>query len=90
MRLIAVATSAACVAAVLLTAASARPAAGQNVGWGGFGNTPDENRHSPLTQITPGNVDKLGRVFTVDFHAIDASIRRGEQSYPVETTGRST
>ena len=87
MRLIAVATSAACVAAVLLTAASARPAAGQNVGWGGFGNTPDENRHSPLTEITPANVDKLGRVFTVDFHAIDAGIRRGEQSYPVEADG---
>ena len=25
-----------------------------DVGWGGFGNTPDENRHSPLTQITHG------------------------------------
>lgn len=86
-RFIAVATSAACAVAVLMTAASARPAAGLNVGWGGFGNTPDENRHSPLTQITASNVDKLGRVFTVDFHAIDAGTRRGEQSFPVESNG---
>jgi hypothetical protein len=78
---------AAVAACVLLTSASARPSAGANVGWLGFGNTPDEVRHSPLTEITKGNVSKLGRLFTVDFHAIDASIRRGEQSYPVESNG---
>ena len=74
-------------AGVLLTSASARTSALENVGWGGFGNTPDELRHSPLTDITPGNVAQLGRLYTVDFHAIDASVRRGEQSYPVESNG---
>src|SRR5205814_7560384 len=39
--------------------AGARPSRGGNVGWGGFGNTPDELRHSPLTQINAGNVDRL-------------------------------
>ena len=58
----------------------------ENVGWGGFGNTPDELRHSPLT-ITKSNVAQLGRAHTVDFHAIDATVRRGEQSYPVEANG---
>ncbi len=72
---------------VVLASASARQTAGPDVGWAGFGNTPDENRHSPLTEITPGNVDTLGRSFTVDFHTLDASIRRGEQSYPVEANG---
>jgi PQQ-dependent dehydrogenase (methanol/ethanol family) len=79
--------AAAVVFGIALASAVARPNADANVGWGGFGNTPDENRHSPLTQITTGNVDKLGRAFTVDFHNIDASIRRGEQSYPVEANG---
>ena len=74
----------------MLTSASARTSAGENVGWLGFGNTPDEIRHSPLTQITKDNVEQLGRLFTVDFRAIDPSIRRGEQSYPVESTARST
>ncbi|HZS24960.1 MAG TPA: PQQ-binding-like beta-propeller repeat protein [Gaiellaceae bacterium] len=71
----------------ILASASAHSNALENVGWGGFGNTPDELRHSPLTQITPSNVDQLGRAFTVDFHALDANTRRGEQSYPVESNG---
>jgi len=74
-------------AGVLLASAGARSAAVPNVGWGGFGNTPDENRHSPLTTITSGNVDQLGRLFTVDFRQIDSTVRRGEQSYPVEANG---
>ena len=72
---------------VLLASAGARSGAQLNVGWGGFGNTPDENRHSPLTDITSSNVSQLGRAFTVDFHAIDPTVRRGEQSYPVESNG---
>src|SRR3954470_4437855 len=72
---------------LFVTAATARPDALANVGWGGFGNTPNELRHSPLTQITPGNVNLLGRAFTVDFQKIDPSVRRGEQSYPVEEGG---
>ena len=71
---------------VVLGGAAARSTA-TDVGWGGFGNTPDENRHSPLTQIGTGNVAQLGRLFTVDFRQIDASVRRGEQSYPVESNG---
>ena len=71
-----------------LTSASAgTKASGPNVGWGGFGNTPNELRHSGLTLITKSNVDNLGRVVTVDFHAIDAGVRRGEQSYPVVANG---
>jgi alcohol dehydrogenase (cytochrome c) len=72
----------------LLGSAGARPSASTpNVGWGGFGNTPDELRHSSLTQIDAGNVSQLGRAFTVDFQKIDATVRRGEQSYPVEANG---
>ncbi|HTO24660.1 MAG TPA: PQQ-binding-like beta-propeller repeat protein [Gaiellaceae bacterium] len=71
---------------VVLGGASARTTAA-DVGWGGFGNTPDELRHSPLTLIDPSNVSKLGRLFTVDFRQIDSSVRRGEQSYPVESNG---
>jgi alcohol dehydrogenase (cytochrome c) len=74
-------------AGLLLASASARTDASLNVGWGGFGNTPDELRHSPLTQITAANVSQLGRMYTVDFRKIDASVRRGEQSYPVEANG---
>jgi glucose dehydrogenase len=62
---------------LFVTSATARPDVLANVGWGGFGNTPDELRHSPLTQITPGNVNSLGRAFTVDFQKIDSSVRRG-------------
>jgi PQQ-dependent dehydrogenase (methanol/ethanol family) len=55
--------------------------------WLGFGRTPDENRHSPLTQITQANVSKLQRDYTVDFRAIDTTIKNGEQSYPLELNG---
>jgi len=74
-------------AGVLLASASARSGAALNVGWGGFGNTPDNLRHSPLTDITKSNVDQLGRLYTVDFRAIDPSVRRGMQAYPVEANG---
>jgi PQQ-dependent dehydrogenase (methanol/ethanol family) len=74
-------------AGALLTSAAARTHAQPDAGWHGFGNTPDELRHSPLKTITTKNVAQLGRVYTVDFHAIDAGTRRGEQSYPVESNG---
>ncbi len=78
------------VSAVLLVliAPSAGAGAGGDVGWLGFGNTPDENRYSPLTQIDQGNISQLGRAYTVDFLAMDPSVRRGEQSYPVATDGK--
>ena len=74
-------------AGMLLASASAGTNVSGNVGWGGFGNTPDNLRHSPLTQITMGNIGQLGRVYTVDFRAVDPSVRRGEQSYPVVSNG---
>ena len=38
--------------------------AGGDVGWLGWGNTPNNMRLSPLTQITTSNIDQLGRIFT--------------------------
>ncbi|HEY1777870.1 MAG TPA: PQQ-binding-like beta-propeller repeat protein [Solirubrobacteraceae bacterium] len=70
-----------------LGTAGAQSSSSANVGWGGFGNTPDNNRYSPLTQINPGNVSSLGRLFTVDFQSLDPTVRHGEQSYPVEANG---
>ncbi|HSC92722.1 MAG TPA: PQQ-binding-like beta-propeller repeat protein [Gaiellaceae bacterium] len=55
--------------------------------WLLFGRTADQNRYSPLTQITPGNVDGVGRVFKVDFRRLDPTVRRGEQSYPLAIDG---
>jgi alcohol dehydrogenase (cytochrome c) len=81
------ATGVAAAAGMLLSSASARTSASLDVGWGGFGNTPDELRHSPLTQITADNVAKLGRLYTLDFRKIDVNVRRGQQSYPVEKDG---
>jgi len=80
-------TVVAAAACTLLTSAAARSTAGADVGWLGFGNTPDENRHTTLTQITKANVATLGRLYTVDFHQIDPTVRRGEQSFPVESNG---
>lgn len=70
-------------AAVCLAVVAATAVAADNGNWTAWGRTPDQVRHSPLTQITKTNVDSLQRVFTVDFRAIDASVRRGEQSYPL-------
>ena len=56
--------------------------------WAAWGNTPDQSRHTSLTQIDKDNVDKLGRLYTVDFRQIDPSIRRGTQSYPLAIGGR--
>ena len=56
--------------------------------WGSWGNTPDQNRYSPLDLITPDNVGQLGRLYTVDFRQIDPVIRRGTQSYPLAIGGR--
>jgi len=75
-------------AGTLLGSAAARDTASPaNVGWGGFGNTSDNLRHSPLTEITTSNVGKLGRLYTVDFQKLDPTVRRGEQSYPVVKNG---
>jgi glucose dehydrogenase len=68
--------------AALFLAAAGSTAPG-DVGWGGWGNTPDNVRYSSLTQISKGNIDQLGRIFTLNFRSLDPIARLGEQSYPV-------
>jgi alcohol dehydrogenase (cytochrome c) len=80
----------AALAAPLALGASSRAhvrAAAPNSDWLGFGRTPDENRHTPLTQITPANVANLQRQYLVNFRTIDSTIKNGEQSYPLEFGG---
>ena len=55
--------------------------------WPSFGRTVDNNRRSPLTQITPENVAQLGRAYSLDFLRIDPDSRRGQQSYPLAIDG---
>src|SRR6185437_16657574 len=55
--------------------------------WLSFGNTLDQNRHSPLTDITPSNIDQLGRVFTFDLNKAVPGIKKGEQTYPIVVNG---
>lgn len=55
--------------------------------WGTYGGTFDQIRHSPLTQITKGNLNELGRVFTVDFRRLDPSVPKGQQSFPIVVNG---
>ncbi|MEA2689719.1 MAG: hypothetical protein QOD51_2326, partial [Candidatus Eremiobacteraeota bacterium] len=56
--------------------------------WLGFGRTPDNNRLSPLKEITQDNVDQLTRVYAIDFQKIDPDVRRGQQSYPLAIGGK--
>ncbi len=58
-----------------------------NGDWPAFGRTPDNLRHSPLTEITPSNVANLGRVFTVDFRRVEPDVRNGQQGYPLAIDG---
>jgi alcohol dehydrogenase (cytochrome c) len=55
--------------------------------WGMYGDTPDEDRHSPLTLITKQNVNELGRVATIDFRRIDSTVPKGQQSFPIVVNG---
>lgn len=72
-------------ALVLFTAvgASAQPRASGDVGWLSWGNTVDENRYSPLTQIDAKNVGQLGRAFTIDLNKLVPGIKKGQQTYPI-------
>ena len=74
-------------ALIVLGGASAGTKADNPVNWLNFGNTVDENRYSPLTEITPGNVSQLGRVFTYDLNRIVPGIKKGQQSYPIVVDG---
>jgi alcohol dehydrogenase (cytochrome c) len=67
--------------------ASARQAAAGDVNWLHWGNTPDQNRYSPLDQITPSNVDQLGRLFISDLNKFVPGIKKGQQSYPIVVNG---
>lgn len=67
-------------------AVGAAPSASGN--WLSWGRSLDQNRHSPLRQITKANIDRLGRVFNIDFRSIDIGILRGQQAYPLIVNGR--
>src|SRR6266545_7424772 len=69
--------------AIALSLVATGSGASGDVGWGGWGNTPDNMRYSPLTSINKGNIDQLGRVFTVNFRSLDPIARLGQQSFPV-------
>jgi alcohol dehydrogenase (cytochrome c) len=75
-------------ALTLLGGASASTvASGTSENWVLFGNTANENRYSPLTQITPNNASQLGRAFTFDLNKVVPGIKKGQQSYPVVVNG---
>ena len=76
--------------AVALLAGAAAPGGVQATDgdWTSFGRTPANDRHSPLTQITPANVSSLGKAYSVDFQKLDPDVRRGQQSYPVAVGGK--
>ena len=79
-------------ATLLITPSGTAPAVGAapsaSGNWLSWGRTLDQNRHSPLRQITKANIDRLGRVFNIDFRAIDVGILRGQQAYPLIVNGR--
>jgi len=83
---------AAIAATLMLTPSGTAPAAGKapsaSGNWLSWGRSLDQNRHSPLRQITKANIDRLGRVFNIDFRAIDVGILRGQQAYPLIVNGR--
>jgi len=67
--------------------AGAHQAATGNVNWTSWGNTPDQNRYTPLDQVTPSNVSQLGRAFTVDLNKFIPGIKKGQQDYPIVDDG---
>ena len=81
------AAGAALFVALALSGGGGAVAADATGDWTAFGRTPDNNRHSPLTQIDAGNVARMGRVFTVDLRRVDPDVRRGQQSYPLAIDG---
>jgi alcohol dehydrogenase (cytochrome c) len=86
--------AAAALALVVLTPAAAQPLRHSAAGaipagdWLSFGRTVDNNRDSPLTQITTGNVSRLKRDYLVDFAKLDPDIKKGQQSYPLAIGGK--
>ena len=74
--------------AAFASASGVRAQAQPSGDWHAFGRTSDNMRRSPLTQITRENVERLERVYTIDFQRLDPDIRRGQQSYPLAIGGR--
>jgi alcohol dehydrogenase (cytochrome c) len=72
---------------LLAGAASSTRATTTSENWLLFGNTPNENRYSPLTQINTDNVSQLGRAFTFDLNKAVPGIKKGQQSYPIVVNG---
>jgi alcohol dehydrogenase (cytochrome c) len=87
-RIAALAALALTVLAAGSAASGARQAAIAPGDWLGFGRTPDNNRFSPLDDITLSNVDQLQRAYTLDFQKLDPDVRRGQQSYPLAIGGK--
>jgi alcohol dehydrogenase (cytochrome c) len=71
-----------------VTAAATGGVAPASADWTSFGRTPANDRHSPLTEITPANVPRLDKAYSVDFQKLDPDVRRGQQSYPLAIGGR--
>jgi alcohol dehydrogenase (cytochrome c) len=84
----AAATVLAAMGLVLVTGAAPGGVAAVDGDWTSFGRTPANDRHSPLTQITPANVSRLDRAYAVDFQKLDPDVRRGQQSYPLAIGGK--
>src|SRR3954470_21881730 len=59
-----------------------------HVNWPSWGNTLDQNRYSPLTEITPSNVDQLGRAYIFDLNRIIPGVKKGMQSFPIVIDGK--
>ena len=55
--------------------------------WLSFGNTVNQNRYSPLTQINTSNVTQMGRAFTIDLNQFVPGIKKGQQDYPIVVNG---
>jgi PQQ-dependent dehydrogenase (methanol/ethanol family) len=78
----------AAVASAFVAAAASGGTEAAHGDWTSFGRTPANDRHSPLTEITPGNVARLNRAYSVDFQRLDPDVRRGQQSYPLAIGGK--
>jgi len=55
--------------------------------WGMYGGTPDQIRHSALSEITKQNVNELGRVANIDFRRLYPAVPKGQQSFPIVVNG---
>ena len=73
--------------ALVATFATATGTAATGGGWGSFGGSVENTRHSPLTTITTDNVAGLQLAWKVDLAKLDPTIKLGQQSYPVVVNG---